>query len=59
MTLTVADGLDLLNTIAHDKGKPAVKQGRKAVSLWAGSEGWMIVWLPKGGRKRNSHSSFP
>jgi hypothetical protein len=27
------NGFDLLNTIAHDKGKPVAKQGRKAVSL--------------------------
>ncbi len=39
-------------TIAHDKGKLAVKQGRKAVSLLAlvtrpSTVRWEIVWLPK------------
>ncbi len=33
----------LLTTIAHDKGKPAARQGRKAVSLGSSK----IVWLPK------------
>jgi hypothetical protein len=44
-------GADLYMTVAHDKGKPAVRRGRKAVSLFgkrlkralAGE----IVWLPK------------
>ena len=52
MSLAVLKRLRSFKTIATRKGKPAVRQGRKAVSLWAGSEGWMIVWLPKGGREK-------
>jgi hypothetical protein len=33
--------------IAHDKGKPVARQGRKAVSLLGVYESWEIVWLPK------------
>jgi len=44
-------------TIAHDKGKPVVKQGRKAVSLGAGDFEQFpgeIVWLPKASEKGGS-----
>jgi hypothetical protein len=38
-------------TIAHDKGKPAARWGRKAVNLYAPvfirTRGLEIVWLPK------------
>jgi hypothetical protein len=41
--------------VAHDKGKPAARQGRKAVSLdRAGrheAQAFEIVWLPKAIRK--------
>jgi hypothetical protein len=40
--------------IAHDKGKPVVKQGRKAVSLGLGTLEQFpreIVWLPKASEK--------
>jgi hypothetical protein len=40
--------------IAHDKGKPAARQGRKAVNLsGAGTQipAGEIVWLPKAIRK--------
>jgi hypothetical protein len=33
--------------IAHDKGKPVARQGRKAVSLLGVYESWETVWLPK------------
>ena len=33
--------------IAHDKGKPVARQGRKAVSLLEVYEPKEIVWLPK------------
>lgn len=30
-------GNDLYKTVAHDKGKPAARRGRKAVSLFEGA----------------------
>ena len=43
-------GADLYKTVAYDKGKPVVRQGRKAVSLFGClnlSMDGEIVWLPK------------
>ena len=34
-------------TIAHDKGKPVARQGRKAVSLLELELAHETVWLPK------------
>jgi len=53
-------------TIAPDKGKPAARQGRKAVSLrWRGEFNYSatfleIVWLPKAvGESQNQAISDP
>lgn len=44
-------GAALYMTVAHDKGKPVARQGRKAVSLLGksakGRFSGEIVWLPK------------
>jgi hypothetical protein len=43
-------------TIAHDKGKPAARQGRKAVESWRVGTvvTAKIVWLPKAIEETNS-----
>jgi hypothetical protein len=45
--------------IAHDKGKPVARQGRKAVSLLGVYESWETVWLPKAIGKGGNSFYFP
>jgi hypothetical protein len=49
-----------MQTIAHDKGKPVVKQGRKAVSLFldVNTGVWRDCLVAEGDRRRWEPLSF-
>jgi hypothetical protein len=51
LPLLISSLIFVKETIAHDKGKPVEKQGRKAVSLRVVIDLSETVWLPNGDRR--------
>jgi hypothetical protein len=57
----ISGGDDLYKTVAYDKGKPAVRQGRKAVSLFCleSERFWRDCLVAEGNWKESKTSDFP